>query len=52
VTYVSYYDLLCGKGDCVEYARSGVPMEFDATHLTREGSVVMAEAVRQEKLLE
>jgi peptidoglycan/LPS O-acetylase OafA/YrhL len=52
VKYVSYYKLLCPAGPCVEYADGKVPLEFDATHLTQAGSVLVAERISQSKLLQ
>ena len=38
-TYVSVYDVVCRGGDCDEFADSDVPMQFDAGHLTAQGSI-------------
>ena len=37
--YISVYDLVCRNGHCDEFAEGDVPMQFDAGHLTAEGSV-------------
>jgi hypothetical protein len=41
-TYVSVYDSLCRNGLCDEFAEGDIPMQFDAGHLTAEGSVEVA----------
>lgn len=38
-TYISVYDTICRGGHCDEFAEGDVPMQFDAGHLTAEGSV-------------
>jgi peptidoglycan/LPS O-acetylase OafA/YrhL len=38
-TYVSIYDTVCRDGGCQEFATADVPMQFDAGHLTAEGSL-------------
>jgi peptidoglycan/LPS O-acetylase OafA/YrhL len=38
VPYVSLMSILCPGAKCVEYAAPGVPLEFDQTHLTLQGS--------------
>jgi peptidoglycan/LPS O-acetylase OafA/YrhL len=37
--HVSVYDAVCPLGVCTEYAVGEVPLQFDAGHLTREGSL-------------
>jgi peptidoglycan/LPS O-acetylase OafA/YrhL len=46
VTYVSLIDLVCKVGPCTTLAAPGVPLQFDYGHLTREGSVYVAERMR------
>jgi len=46
VRYVSYFDLLCHEGACLEYAAKGIPLQSDSSHLTGAGSVVMAGRMR------
>ena len=41
-TYVSVYDAVCRDGRCDEFAEGDVPLQFDAGHLTAEGSVEVA----------
>jgi SGNH domain (fused to AT3 domains) len=41
-TYVSVYDAACRGGRCVEFAEGDVPMQFDAGHLTAQGSIEVA----------
>ncbi len=50
VPYVSMIDLLCDKGDCVQYAGPGVPLLSDYGHLTRDGSVLVATRLRDRGL--
>jgi peptidoglycan/LPS O-acetylase OafA/YrhL len=38
-TYLSVYDSVCRDGRCVEFAQGDIPLQFDAGHLTAEGSV-------------
>ncbi len=38
-TYLSVYDAVCRKGHCDEFAGGDIPLQFDAGHLTAEGSV-------------
>ena len=38
-SYLSVYDAVCRAGHCEEFAQGDVPMQFDAGHLTAEGSV-------------
>jgi peptidoglycan/LPS O-acetylase OafA/YrhL len=41
-TYVSVYNSVCRDGRCDEFAEGDVPLQFDAGHLTAEGSVEVA----------
>ena len=38
-TYLSVYDSVCHDGRCDEFAEGDIPLQFDAGHLTAEGSV-------------
>jgi peptidoglycan/LPS O-acetylase OafA/YrhL len=38
-TYLSVYDSVCRDGRCDEFAEGDIPLQFDAGHLTAEGSV-------------
>ena len=40
--YVSLVDLLCPKNRCIVYAAPDVPMQFDTSHLTTDGSILVA----------
>ena len=40
--YISLNADLCPADRCLEYASPGVPLQFDSTHLTNEGSVLLA----------
>jgi hypothetical protein len=41
--FVSLYDLLCTQGRCLAYASEDVPLQFDTSHLTTQGSVIVAQ---------
>jgi peptidoglycan/LPS O-acetylase OafA/YrhL len=41
--YVSLVDLLCPEGRCIVYAAEHVPLQFDTSHLTTEGSILVAQ---------
>jgi peptidoglycan/LPS O-acetylase OafA/YrhL len=41
-TYVSVYNSVCRDGLCDEFAQGDIPLQFDAGHLTAEGSVAVA----------
>ncbi len=40
-TYLSVYDAVCRDGQCDEFAEGDIPLQFDAGHLTAQGSVVV-----------
>ena len=40
--YVSLVDLLCPENRCIVYAAPNVPLQFDTSHLTTEGSILVA----------
>ena len=42
-SYVSVYDSVCHNGVCDEFALGDIPLQFDAGHLTVEGSVKVAQ---------
>jgi peptidoglycan/LPS O-acetylase OafA/YrhL len=44
--YVSMIDLLCKSDRCVEYAGPDIPLLLDYGHLTKAGSVFVAEKLR------
>ena len=46
--YVSLYDLLCGPSHvCPVLAQDGSPLQFDTNHLTRQGSLLVAQKLIQ-----
>jgi lysophospholipase L1-like esterase len=45
-TYVSLLDLLCKEGACETPASPEMPLQFDDGHLTKAGSVLVAERLR------
>jgi peptidoglycan/LPS O-acetylase OafA/YrhL len=47
VRYVSFFSSLCKQQTCIEYAGHGVPLQFDYGHLTKDGSVLLAQMLRQ-----
>ena len=46
VRYISLVNTMCNSASCVEYAPDGVPMQYDSGHLTRDGSVLVAQRLR------
>jgi peptidoglycan/LPS O-acetylase OafA/YrhL len=38
-TYLSVYDAICRDGRCDEFVQGDVPIQFDAGHLTAQGSI-------------
>jgi peptidoglycan/LPS O-acetylase OafA/YrhL len=48
IPYISIYAALCPHDRCIEYAGPGVPLFFDEDHLTAQGSIVAAGAIRAE----
>src|SRR5258708_4992346 len=46
VRYISYFDLICHHGACLEYAAKDVPLQSDYGHLTGDGSVLVADKIR------
>jgi peptidoglycan/LPS O-acetylase OafA/YrhL len=46
VPYISFFKLLCSSGSCIEYAGNGVPLQADYDHLTQDGSLFMAQKLR------
>lgn len=42
VTYISIYRAICAQQGCVTITDTGIPLQFDATHLTEAGSVWLA----------
>ncbi len=49
--YVSLLDLLCQGTSCETFAAPGVPLQFDDGHLSRAGSLFVAERLRAAGLL-
>ena len=47
VRYVSFFTSLCKQQTCIEYAGQGVPLQFDYGHLTKDGSVLLAQMLRK-----
>lgn len=44
-TYVSVYDAVCPRGECDLFAGPEAPLQFDAGHLTADGSVKVAKTL-------
>ena len=44
--YVSVYDSVCHNDLCDEFAQGDIPLQFDAGHLTAQGSVEVARRLR------
>jgi len=51
VTYISTYDAMCKSGTCDKFVTGNIPFQFDAGHLTAEGSVALAEKLRDNAAL-
>jgi peptidoglycan/LPS O-acetylase OafA/YrhL len=49
--YVSVYDAVCGHGPCETFAEGDVPLQFDAGHLTAEGSIKVARQLVEDRAL-
>ena len=50
--YISLYELVCSASDeCIHYVDGGVPLLFDDGHVTREGSVYVAQELRKDGFL-
>jgi peptidoglycan/LPS O-acetylase OafA/YrhL len=41
-TFVSLVDILCPEHHCIVYAGKDIPLQFDTSHLTTEGSILVA----------
>ena len=39
VEYISVLKAMCPNKECIVYTQEGIPMQFDASHLTKEGAV-------------
>jgi peptidoglycan/LPS O-acetylase OafA/YrhL len=46
VSYISFYRVLCGSASCEEFGGKDVPLQYDYGHLTREGSVLVAQRLQ------
>jgi peptidoglycan/LPS O-acetylase OafA/YrhL len=51
VTYISTYDAMCKSGTCDKFVTGNIPFQFDAGHLTAEGSIALAEKLRDNDAL-
>jgi peptidoglycan/LPS O-acetylase OafA/YrhL len=51
IDYVSFYQSLCTGNSCTELDAKGAPILYDYGHLTREGSVLVAERLRDNEAL-
>ena len=51
IDYVSLVDTLCRADVCQTYASDNIPLQFDYGHLTGEGSVLVAEHLRESALV-
>jgi peptidoglycan/LPS O-acetylase OafA/YrhL len=45
--YVSLVDLMCPEHRCIVYAAPDVPLQFDTSHLTSEGSLFVAKRMAE-----
>ena len=46
VSYISFYRVLCRSASCEEFGGKDVPLQYDYGHLTREGSVLVAQRLQ------
>jgi peptidoglycan/LPS O-acetylase OafA/YrhL len=44
--YISLRQLMCSESECVEYAAPSVPVQFDNSHFTNAGSLLIAQRLR------
>jgi peptidoglycan/LPS O-acetylase OafA/YrhL len=51
VRYISFFETLCGTSSCIEYAADDVPLQFDSSHLTKDGSVLVARRLEENREL-
>ena len=47
VRYISYFKIFCKEKRCVTYAAEGVPLLFDISHITKDGSILFARHLRE-----
>ena len=46
VRFASLLDLLCANNSRTSYAEEDVPLQFDASHLTAQGSIFLAKSIK------
>ena len=46
VTYGSAYRAMCDAGRCLQFDATGLPLQFDHAHATREDSRIIAKGLR------
>jgi peptidoglycan/LPS O-acetylase OafA/YrhL len=51
VPYISMFEMLCGSTACRTWLGKGIPLQFDLSHLTKEGSVFVAQQMKARHLL-
>jgi peptidoglycan/LPS O-acetylase OafA/YrhL len=51
VPYISTYDEMCKNGTCDKFVTGNIPYQFDTGHLTAEGSIALAEKLRDDNAL-
>ena len=51
IDYVSFYDSLCTETSCTVLDAHGAPILYDYGHLTKEGSLLVAERLRDNEAL-
>jgi peptidoglycan/LPS O-acetylase OafA/YrhL len=47
IRYVSYFGMLCPQKVCMEYVASDTPLQSDYGHLTKAGSMLVAEKLKE-----
>jgi peptidoglycan/LPS O-acetylase OafA/YrhL len=49
--YLSLHNLLCREAVCAVYGSPGIPLQFDESHLTNEGSLLVAQRLKDSREL-
>jgi hypothetical protein len=44
-------EIVCPGDVCLEYVSPGIPLQFDSSHLTNAGSLLVAQRLRNSQLL-
>jgi peptidoglycan/LPS O-acetylase OafA/YrhL len=49
--FLSLREIVCPGDVCLEYVSPGIPLQFDSSHLTNAGSLLVAQRLRNSQLL-